>query len=48
MVLIDFLTYNHNYDDVVLNQLIDKASASWANIENKDNWLQDIRGGMNE
>ena len=48
IVLIDFLTYNLNYDDIVLNQLIDKASASWAGIKNKDNWLQDVRGGMNE
>lgn len=46
--LIDFLTYNQSYDEVVLNQLIDKASASWAAIKNKDNWLQDVRGGIHE
>jgi hypothetical protein len=48
LLLIDFLTYNQNYDDVVLNQLIDKASASWANVKDKDSWLQDVRGGLNE
>lgn len=46
--LIDFLTYQQDYDQIVLNKLIDKASASWKKIKDKDAWLTDLRGGLNE
>jgi len=42
--LIDFLTYSQDYDDVVLNQLIEKATVSWSKIKDKDSWLQEVRG----
>ncbi len=42
--LIDFLTYSQLYDDAVLENLIDKATASWATVKNKDKWLQEVRG----
>jgi len=48
LTLIDFLTYQTEYDEVVLNKLIDKASSNWKKIKNKDLWLNDIRGGANE
>ncbi len=46
--LIDFLNYQTNYDELVLNKLIDKASENWKKIQNKDVWLEEIRGGANE
>lgn len=46
--LIDFLTYQTEYDDLALNKLIDKASVNWKKVKNKDLWLTDIRGGANE
>ena len=46
--LIDFLTYQQNYDQIALSLLIDKASASWKKIKDKDAWLTDLRGGVNE
>jgi hypothetical protein len=48
LVLIDFLTYQAEYDELVLNKLIDKASESWKKVKDKDAWLADIRGGINE
>ena len=48
LTLIDFLTYQTEYDELALNKLIDKASANWGKIKNKDLWLNDIRGGANE
>lgn len=48
LVLIDFLTYQPEYDELALNKLIDKASENWKKIKNKDSWLEDIRGGLNE
>jgi hypothetical protein len=48
LTLIDFLTYQQDYDELSLNMLIDKASINWNKIKNKDNWLIDIRGGGNE
>ena len=47
IVLIDFLTHNQDYDELSLNMLIDKASANWKKVKDKDNWLTDIRGGAN-
>jgi hypothetical protein len=48
LVLIDFLTYQAEYDELVLNKLIDKASENWKKVKDKDAWLSDIRGGVNE
>ena len=48
LVLIDFLTYQADYDELVLNKLIDKASENWKKVNDKDIWLSDIRGGVNE
>jgi hypothetical protein len=48
LVLIDFLTYQAEYDELALTKLIDKASENWKKVKNKDLWLTDIRGGSNE
>jgi hypothetical protein len=46
--LIDFLTYNPDYNDAALQKLIKKASANWKKIKDKDSWLTEIRGTANE
>jgi hypothetical protein len=46
--LIDYLTYQPEYDEIVLQKQIKKATANWATIKDKDEWLQEIRGGVNE
>lgn len=46
--LIDFLTHQPDYDELALNMLIDKASVSWNKIKDKDAWLTDVKGGVNE
>lgn len=46
--LIDFLTHQLNYDELALNKQIEKASINWQKIGDKDAWLTDIRGGVNE
>lgn len=48
LILIDFLTYQTEYDELALNKLISKASENWKKVKNKDKWLSDIRGGINE
>jgi len=48
LTLIDFLTYQTEYDDIALNKLIEKASKSWKKVKDKDGWLSDIRGGIHE
>jgi len=45
--LIDYITYNPNYDEHKLDLLIERASIKWNAIPNVDNWLQQIRGGAN-
>lgn len=45
--LIDYLTYNPNYDEHKLDLLIQRASVNWNTIANVDLWLKDIRGGAN-
>lgn len=42
--LIDYITYNPNYDEHKLDLLIERASANWNAIPNVDIWLQQIRG----
>jgi hypothetical protein len=46
--LIDFITYQKDYDELTLNKLIEKASANWKKIKDKDLWLTELRGGLNE
>lgn len=45
--LIDYITYNPNYDEHKLDLLIERASAKWNTIPNIDVWLSQIRGGAN-
>ena len=45
--LIDYITYNPNFDEHKLDLLIERASTTWNNISNVDNWLNEIRGGIN-
>lgn len=45
--LIDYITYNPNYNEHKLDLLIARASANWNTIPNVDLWLKDIRGGTN-
>jgi hypothetical protein len=46
--LIDYLKYQPEYDEIVLQKRRKKATTNWATIQNKDQWLQEIRGGANE
>lgn len=46
--LIDYLKYQPEYEEVVLQKLIKKATSSWGAIKDKDEWLSEIRGGVNE
>ena len=45
--LIDYITYNPNYDEHKLDLLIQRASVQWNTIPNVDAWLQQIRGSAN-
>jgi len=45
--LIDYITYNPNYDEHKLELLIERASINWNAIANVDLWLKGIRGGAN-
>jgi hypothetical protein len=42
--LIDYITYNPNYDEHKLDMLIQRASAKWNAVTNVDTWLEQIRG----
>ncbi|MBK8141468.1 MAG: hypothetical protein IPK57_10945 [Chitinophagaceae bacterium] len=42
--LIDYITYNPNYDEHKLDLLIERASVNWNVISNVDSWLEKIRG----
>lgn len=46
--LIDYLSYQPQYDEVVLQKLIKKATSNWSAVKDKDQWLSKIRGGVNE
>jgi hypothetical protein len=46
--LIDFLRYERKYDDIALQSLIKKATINWKDISDKDAWLNEIRGGIDE
>ena len=45
--LIDYITYNPNYNENKLDLLIKRASVKWNTISNVDTWLNEIRGGIN-
>ena len=45
--LVDYITYNPNYDEHKLDLLIERASVNWNAIANVDLWLNGIRGGAN-
>jgi len=42
--LIDYITYNPNYNEHKLDLLIERASVKWNTIANVDDWLNEIRG----
>lgn len=43
--LIEFVDYQPKYDEIYLNNLIEKATAnSWSKITDKEAWLREIRG----
>lgn len=46
--LIDYLKYQPEYEEIVLQKLIQKATSNWNAIKDKDEWLSEIRGGVNE
>jgi len=45
--LIDYITYNPNYDEHKLDLLIERASVKWNTIPDVDSWLNEIRGRAN-
>jgi hypothetical protein len=45
--LIDYITYNPNYNEHKLDLLIERASKNWNTVSNVDSWLSEIRGGVN-
>lgn len=45
--LIDYITYNPNYDEHKLDLLIERASVNWNAVTNVDLWLKGIRGSAN-
>ena len=45
--LIDYITYNPNYNEHKLDLLIERASLNWNTVPNVDLWLNEIRGGVN-
>jgi hypothetical protein len=45
--LIEYITYNPNFDEDKLDLLIERASINWNPISNVDTWLNEIRGGAN-
>jgi hypothetical protein len=46
--LIDYLIYQPDYDELALKKSIEKASGNWRKIRDKDAWLRQIRGGVDE
>jgi hypothetical protein len=46
--LIDYLKYQPEYEEVVLQKLIKRATSNWSAIKDKEAWLSEIRGGANE
>ena len=41
---VEFIEYSQEYDENYINSLIDKAKDSWADVEDADEWLRDLRG----
>src|SRR6185312_8971540 len=44
--LIDYLKYQPEYEEVVLQKLIKKATLSWSAVKDKDGLLSEIGGGV--
>jgi hypothetical protein len=42
---IELIDYQSKFDADYLNSLINKATDTWSSINDKDNWLKEIRGG---
>lgn len=42
---VELIEYNPKYDEAYLSELRNKATKSWLNKINPDQWLKDIRGG---
>ena len=45
---VEMVDYHPKYDELYLNNLIDKASNNWAQVTNKDSWLREIRGSYED
>lgn len=45
--LIDYISYNPDYNEQKLDLIIQRASANWNAVSNVDLWLETIRGGTN-
>lgn len=45
--LIDYITYNPDYNEHKLDLLIERASVKWNTVPDVDSWLNQIRGGTN-
>jgi hypothetical protein len=39
---------NTNFNELYLNSLIDKAKDTWTKIGNADEWVRELRGGIEE
>lgn len=46
--LIEFIVHQPVYDEIALQKQIKKASLSWRSIKDKDAWLVQVRGDINE
>jgi len=42
---LELVEYDARYDEDYLQKLREKAKKSWANIQDTDKWLRDLRGG---
>ncbi|WP_100629845.1 hypothetical protein [Algoriphagus formosus] len=40
----ELVDYQPKFDESYLNKLISKASLTWSNVKDKDQWLREIRG----
>jgi len=44
LVLIDIVDYNPSYKEDYIKSLIKKAKKSWSEVDDADEWLQNVRG----
>jgi hypothetical protein len=45
---IEIVNYQPSFEETYLNQLINRASKRWKNIDDPDAWLRELRGGNYE